>query len=372
MSTKFSVGEIPLDSAQTIRKAWVDERDAHRVIPLNPLYNRTLPEYNSNGTLDCISYYYDKIAEVTEITFNADVAGSLDGTEFDLYSGRDLTLYKLFYVVDGGATVPADTATTKYITVNLTSNDFKEVVTLATKIAIENHVTASEDFSVFSKVDKLEITTLIKGDTTDASDVSTGFTSQVLTQGLTELVDKLCFFYDSNGQLIKIETESGDNITGWDVIDIRNIVAARDNIAIKDPESGNTLKIGSDGQIYVDILSTSSDVISVNPFNEISAVATNVETTITTHTAAVGKTSRLQRIVFSGSNIAEYKVKVNGNTIDKKRTYFSGGLDGEFNFMGNDIPGLELSEGDVVTITVKHKRPVVGDFDSRIQVMEIG
>ena len=51
MSTKIKLGEIPLDYAQTIRKAWVDARDAHRVIPLSPEFNRSIPEYNADGTL---------------------------------------------------------------------------------------------------------------------------------------------------------------------------------------------------------------------------------------------------------------------------------------------------------------------------------
>lgn len=247
MSTKFSVGEIPLDAAQTIRKAWVDARDAHRVIPLNPLFNRTIPEYNTDGTLSAICYYHDDIQEVTEITFIADSAGSLDGRIFDIYSARDETLYKLFYIVDGNATVPSDTGTTKYVSVNLTSNDFKEVVAKATEVAIKNHVTASVDFEVIYQSDLLEITTTGFGDTTDASDVDTGFTSSVTTQGNTSLADKLSFTYDSEGQLIKTETASGDNITGWDVVDIRNINAIRDNIAIRDPETGNFLSINDDG-----------------------------------------------------------------------------------------------------------------------------
>lgn len=141
-----------------------------------------------------------------------------------------------------------------------------------------------------------------------------------------------------------------------------------DNIAIHDAQ-GHELNINPDGSINV-VLTQSNPGDLLSFYNEVTAVAASILTTVQTYTAPVGKTSYLQKIEVSGTNIAEYTVSVNATLKDKKRTYFSGDLNLDFIFAETGT-GLPLAVGDVVTVRVIHGRPAVGDFNSRIQVVEI-
>lgn len=174
-----------------------------------------------------------------------------------------------------------------------------------------------------------------------------------------------------------------------------------DSVAIGDPDSGNVLGIENDGSINANVAvdaadgdniaihDNDGDELAINPdgsinvnltqsnpgdlksfYNEITAVATSVLSTIQTYTAPVGKTTFLQKIEVSGSNIAEYTVEINAAVQDKKRTYFSGPLNAEFRFVETGT-GLPLQVGDVVTVRVIHLRPDTGDFNSRLQVIEV-
>lgn len=141
-----------------------------------------------------------------------------------------------------------------------------------------------------------------------------------------------------------------------------------DNIAIHD-SAGNELNINPDGSINVNI--TTSNPGEVKSFyNEALAVASGILTTVDTYTAPVGKLTYLQFVEYSGSNIAEYTVLINATIIAKKRTYFGSELNGEIEFVKTGT-GLPLAVGDVVTIKVIHNRPVQGDFNGRIQVIEV-
>ena len=97
-----------------------------------------------------------------------------------------------------------------------------------------------------------------------------------------------------------------------------------------------------------------------------------VQTTITTFTTPGVNTQYLQKVEFSGSNIAQYGVSVNSNLMSIRRTNFGASLDGEVSFLGTPgSNGFLLSSGDVVTISVIHERPYVGDFFARIQTLGV-
>lgn len=107
----------------------------------------------------------------------------------------------------------------------------------------------------------------------------------------------------------------------------------------------------------------------VNTYNEITSIAASTTTSLVTYTVPVNTTAILSRIQVSGSNIATYEVLVDAAKQAKKRTYFGGSLNEVFEF-GN-IGGLSLTAGQVVLVRVTHSRPMVGDFEGRIQVTEI-
>lgn len=101
-----------------------------------------------------------------------------------------------------------------------------------------------------------------------------------------------------------------------------------------------------------------------NIYNEVLSVANNVLTIITSYT--VINPGSLVSIDSSGTNIAEYRVYLNGGVISKKRTYFGDDLNASFSF---DI-GLNVTPGDVIQLRVIHLRPSLGDFNANIKITE--
>jgi hypothetical protein len=98
----------------------------------------------------------------------------------------------------------------------------------------------------------------------------------------------------------------------------------------------------------------------IDLYGEVTGVASGVLTTLLTYTAT--SEARLKKVAASGENIAEYQVLVNGNLKSKKRTYFAGGLNVDFTFDN----GVELVNGDIVTVRCIHSRPDVADFNSNL------
>ena len=135
---------------------------------------------------------------------------------------------------------------------------------------------------------------------------------------------------------------------------------SEDGVYIADQDSGNKLKINSDGSINV--IFTQGNLASI--YNEVVAVVAGITTIISQVT--ITQAAYLQKIEFSGTNIAEFELVIDGNTEDKQRTYFGAALNGKFDFNG----GLSLGIGQVVTVYVVHNRPDVGDFNCRQQFLE--
>jgi hypothetical protein len=131
-----------------------------------------------------------------------------------------------------------------------------------------------------------------------------------------------------------------------------------DNIAIND--GTDTMEVNSDGSINVNITNTHN---ITNTFNEVTSVVSGITTLIVAYTAI--SPVKIQKIAFSGTNIAMYEMLVNASLQDKSYTYF-GNLNGTFDFP----EGLNISIGDVIELQVTHLRPTTGDFNGRIQVME--
>ncbi len=138
--------------------------------------------------------------------------------------------------------------------------------------------------------------------------------------------------------------------------------ASEDSVAIKDAD-GDELQINPDGSINVVFSATAGQVLS-SQYSEVSGVATGVTTLVASYLASTG--DLLQKVEFSGTNIAEYELVIDGLTQDKKRTYFGNSLNGKFDFDN----GLLILVGQLIEIYVVHNRPTVGDFNARIQILE--
>lgn len=165
--------------------------------------------------------------------------------------------------------------------------------------------------------------------------------------------------YIDETQRLRVDAEA--TIVNAD-IDV-SLDAAEDNVAIADPD-GNFLNINPDGSLNVIVNSAATGRTLSSKYTEVLSIGTGITTLIGTFTATAN--SYLQKIEFSGENIAEYELVIAGVTQDKKRTYFSGGLNDSFYF--ND--GLPLAAGQIIEIYVVHNQPDVGNFNSRIQTLQ--
>ena len=109
---------------------------------------------------------------------------------------------------------------------------------------------------------------------------------------------------------------------------------------------------------------------SFSVYSEALAVAAAVETNVITWVVPVTKT-QLIRVEFGGCNIADYKLKYNGSTVNRKLLYFGGPLFGKWEYSVAGGGGQNIASGTTVTVTVIHNRPFVGDFWARIQYLEV-
>lgn len=161
--------------------------------------------------------------------------------------------------------------------------------------------------------------------------------------------------YDEDRGRLRVDSES--TIVNAD-IDV-SLDATEDNVAIADPD-GDFLEINPDGSINVSLTQKTTSSV----YGEVSGVASGITTMISS--LVVGASTYLQRVDFSGTNIAEYELVINGSTVDKKRTYFGGSLNDCFIF----DQGLPVPAGQLIEVYVVHLRPMTGDFNARIQTLQ--
>ena len=140
------------------------------------------------------------------------------------------------------------------------------------------------------------------------------------------------------------------------------IDAATDSIRISD--GTDTLAINPDGSINVDITTPGTEK---NIYNEVTSVPQGVLTSVCSYTVPLGKSAKLLRSEFSGTNIAKYSILLNGSTIDQKYTNFGAPLNERAEF----TEGLPLTTGDALIVKVLHNRPYLGNFNARILVIEV-
>lgn len=158
-------------------------------------------------------------------------------------------------------------------------------------------------------------------------------------------------------------------------------ITAEDNVpdpgdihdSVRIGDGTDELEVNADGSINVNIVSGSpSNKVIVSTYNEITAVASGVLTTITTYTIPILKTAQLQRVSVNGDNIAEFTVLLNATLLETRRTNFGAPLNEDFTFTGTTVDGPALVAGDQIIVKVIHSRPTVGKFGARIQTLIIG
>lgn len=132
----------------------------------------------------------------------------------------------------------------------------------------------------------------------------------------------------------------------------------------------DAMVINGDGSINVNVVSGNSSSDYKSYFSEVTSVASSVLTTIQTYIVPLAATNHLQKVDISGTNIAAYTVVINGITQNKVYTHFNN-LNSVIDFMGNGQNGYPLTAGDIVQIKVIHNRPMLGDFNCRLQITEV-
>ena len=137
--------------------------------------------------------------------------------------------------------------------------------------------------------------------------------------------------------------------------------------------NGNILEPNSDGSINVNVVSVPvvGNIVK-NIYNEANSVASGATTVLVQYTVPGGITDAiLYRISVSGENIAKFTVFVKAIQIDTRRTFYGSSLSEYFEFTTGTANGFTLSPGDILVVKVLHNRPYVGDFEGRIEVLEI-
>ena len=164
--------------------------------------------------------------------------------------------------------------------------------------------------------------------------------------------------YDEATQRLRTESIATINNVSIDV----DLDPSEDGVYVADKNTGNKLKVNADGSINVVTGAATKALASI--YNEVIGIVTGVTTILAEIT--VNQNVLLQKIEFSGDNIAEYELVIDGNTEDKKRTYFGNSLNGNFDFN----QGLSISNGQNIKIYVVHNRPNPGNFNARMQFLE--
>jgi hypothetical protein len=174
--------------------------------------------------------------------------------------------------------------------------------------------------------------------------------------------------YDEPTQSIKVLTNLAVTGVSQEIL----ITSTNDSIAIGNT-SGKLLTINPDGSINATIVEKpSTGEVVKNIYSEANSVASGLTTTLVTYTVPGSlTTSIVQRISVSGENIAKFTVFVNAVKIDTRRTFFGDSLSEYFEFTTGSSDGFALNPSDTVVVKVLHNRPSVGDFEARLQVLEI-
>lgn len=151
-----------------------------------------------------VTYYRGTTPHISIVTAVADVAGSLAGKYFLIYSSPDQQAYYVWYQVNGVGADPA-VANAVGIEVDVQTNDSAALVALATRLTI--NASQGTKFTCQNDGANITITTKQLGTTTNSAVGTSGF-SISNTAGAQETTNTITLTYDSannpiyNGQVL--------------------------------------------------------------------------------------------------------------------------------------------------------------------------
>lgn len=123
-------------------------------------------------------------------------------------------------------------------------------------------------------------------------------------------------------------------------------------------------------EVYVgnagDINAGGVSVNSLSDYQETLGVISGVTTSILNHTFSATKASKIYSISASGENVSLYELFIDSVLIEKKRTYFGGDLNTEFNFNF----GFSVGLSSVLELKAHHLRPNPSDYNVTLKYTE--
>lgn len=145
-----------------------------------------------------------------------------------------------------------------------------------------------------------------------------------------------------------------------------------DDIVRIEDTAGNPLT-SVNGALNVNVVSSSPTTgTEIIDYNEVTSVASGIETTVLTYTVPGTNDFYLQLISSAASNVSTYRVYRNGIVIDKQYGAWTQ-YNFSFDYRSNDdlTPGFKLAPGDIILVTAIHTSPSLASFNAKIQLMEI-
>jgi hypothetical protein len=213
--------------------------------------------YNLGNNPTYVAYFRGETPQITEVGCLGDVAGSLSGKYFSLYSVPNNKLYYLWFNVDGGSVDPA-IPNAVGIQVPIDANDSSFVIAAAIKYILNQSY--GEIFTAEKINSVVKIQTVGLGEATTSSSGTSGFVLST-TLGTQETLTEISIQYSGTdpiyqGQVLKgyyYDIYNGKFSKNVDV-DLQ-LNSANDSVAIANPD-GDFLEINADGSINVNVSGT--------------------------------------------------------------------------------------------------------------------
>lgn len=131
------------------------------------------------------------------------------------------------------------------------------------------------------------------------------------------------------------------------------------------------LKLDSSGNLLVSTAGFVTQDVIVK-FNEVTAIAVGVETTINTYTAPPAKTSYLLSILAAGGNRARFNIYLDSVAFDSQYTQVTQ-LTGTFDYKtgSGSVPGMVIPVGSIVDVKTINNGGSIADFTARFLILEV-
>jgi hypothetical protein len=171
--------------------------------------------------------------------------------------------------------------------------------------------------------------------------------------------------FDNSAERLRVDSVASVESGSMEVV----ISDTDDSIKIGNGNNGPYLEVNADGSININVNEAANEN-EVIKYSEIASIAAAVETQIILYTVPLSTIFNLTRVLVSGDNKADYRVKINGVTKARERTWWTD-FNATFEFSSSPKKGVKLVSGDTIQVTVIHSSDSIGAFNASIQGLEV-